>query len=36
MIYLLCGDNEFEKQAALVALVGDANVVRYNGLLRRL
>ena len=31
MIYLLCGDNEFEKQAALVALVGDADVVRYDG-----
>lgn len=31
MIYLLCGNNEFEKQAALVALVGDADVVRYDG-----
>ena len=31
MIYLLCGDNEFEKQAALVALVGDADVGRYDG-----
>ena len=31
MIYLLCGDNGFEKQAALVALVGDADVVRYDG-----
>ena len=31
MIYLLCGDNEFEKQAALLALVGDADVVRYDG-----
>lgn len=31
MIYLLCGDNEFEKQAALVALVGDADVVRCDG-----
>mgnify|MGYP001008973022 FL=1 len=31
MIHLLYGDNEFEKQAALVALVGDADVVRYDG-----
>lgn len=31
MIHLLHGDNEFEKQAALVALVGDADVVRYDG-----
>lgn len=31
MIYLLYGDNEFEKQAALVALVGDVDVVRYDG-----
>lgn len=31
MIYLLCGNNEFEKQAALVALVGDADVVRRDG-----
>ena len=31
MIHLLCGDNEFEKQAALAALVGDADVVRYDG-----
>ncbi len=31
MIHLLYGDNEFEKQAALVAMVGDADVVRYDG-----
>jgi len=31
MIHLLYGDNEFEKQAALAALVGDADVVRYDG-----
>lgn len=31
MIYLLHGDNEFEKRAALAALVGDADVVRYDG-----
>lgn len=31
MIHLLYGDNEFEKQAALVSLVGDADVVRYDG-----
>lgn len=31
MIHLLHGDNEFEKQAALAALVGDADVVRYDG-----
>lgn len=31
MIHLLYGDNEFEKQAALVALVGDADFVRYDG-----
>lgn len=31
MIYLLHGNNEFEKRAALVALVGDADVVRYDG-----
>lgn len=31
MIYLLCGNNEFEKQAALVALVGDADVVWRDG-----
>ena len=31
MIHLLYGDNEFEKRAALVALVGDADVVRYDG-----
>ena len=31
MIYLLHGDNEFEKRAALAALVGDADVVRRDG-----
>ncbi len=31
MIHLLYGDNEFEKQAAFVSLVGDADVVRYDG-----
>lgn len=31
MIHLLYGDNEFEKQVALVSLVGDADVVRYDG-----
>jgi len=31
MIHLLYGDNEFEKRAALAALVGDADVVRYDG-----
>ena len=31
MIYLLHGDNEFEKRAALAALVGDADVVRCDG-----
>jgi hypothetical protein len=31
MIHLLYGDNEFEKQAALVALVGDADGVRDDG-----
>ena len=31
MIHLLHGDNEFEKQAALAALVGDADVVRCDG-----
>ena len=31
MIHLLHGDNEFEKRAALAALVGDADVVRYDG-----
>ena len=31
MIHLLYGDNEFKKQAALVAMVGDADVVRYDG-----
>lgn len=31
MIYLLCGNNEFEKRAALAALVGDADVVRRDG-----
>ena len=31
MIYLFYGDNEFEKRAALAALVGDADVVRYDG-----
>ena len=31
MIYLLHGNNEFEKRAALAALVGDADVVRYDG-----
>ena len=31
MIYLLHGDNEFEKRAALAALVGDADAVRYDG-----
>lgn len=31
MIHLLYGDNEFEKRAALAALVGDADAVRYDG-----
>lgn len=31
MIYLLHGDNEFEKRAALAALVGDADVMRRDG-----
>ena len=31
MIYLLHGDNEFEKRAALAALVGDAVMVRRDG-----
>ena len=31
MIYLLHGNNEFEKRAALVALVGDAVMVRRDG-----
>lgn len=31
MIYLLHGDNEFEKRAALAALVGDTVVVRRDG-----
>lgn len=31
MIYLLHGDNEFEKRAALAALVGDVDVVRCDG-----
>ncbi len=31
MIHLLYGDNEFAKRAALAALVGDADVVRYDG-----
>ena len=31
MIYLLHGDNEFEKRAALAALVGDMEVVRRDG-----
>lgn len=31
MIHLLHGDNEFEKRAALAALVGDADVVRRDG-----
>ena len=31
MIYLLHGDNEFEKRAALAALVGDMEVVRCDG-----
>lgn len=31
MIYLLYGDNEFEKRAALAALVGDMAVVRRDG-----
>lgn len=31
MIHLLYGDNEFEKRAVLAALVGDADVVRYDG-----
>ena len=31
MIYLLYGDNEFEKRAALAALVGDADVMRRDG-----
>lgn len=31
MIYLLHGDNEFEKRAALAALVGDVDVVRRDG-----
>ena len=31
MIHLLHGDNEFEKRAALAALVGDADVVRCDG-----
>lgn len=31
MIYLLYGDNEFEKRAALAALVGDMEVVRRDG-----
>ena len=31
MIYLLYGDNEFKKRAALAALVGDMEVVRRDG-----
>jgi len=31
VIYLLYGDNEFEKRAALAALVGDMEVVRRDG-----
>ena len=31
MIYLLHGNNEFEKRAALAALVGDADVMRRDG-----
>ena len=31
MIHLLHGDNEFEKRAALAALVGDADVMRRDG-----
>ena len=31
MIHLLHGDNEFEKQAALATLIGDADVVRRDG-----
>ncbi|QJU04706.1 DNA polymerase III subunit delta [Candidatus Saccharibacteria bacterium oral taxon 488] len=31
MIYLLYGDNEFEKRAVLAALVGDMEVVRRDG-----
>lgn len=31
MIYLFYGDNEFEKRAALAALVGDMEVVRCDG-----
>lgn len=31
MIHLLYGDNEFEKRAALAALVGDADVMRRDG-----
>lgn len=31
MIYLLHGDNEFEKRAALAVLVGDTDVVRRDG-----
>ena len=31
MIYLFYGDNEFEKRAALAALVGDMEVVRRDG-----